>query len=107
MSAREAPSPPPPETGPQRRLWRYGRALIAPVLIWVLLVAALIGPLRTWLRGEDSYDRDALQEWLEEARNADQTLSDLIEEYLRRVRECAGLKESADAEVGVDGFGGE
>src|SRR5262249_3929302 len=75
-----------------RRLWRYGRALLAPVLVWVLVAVALVDPLRSWLRGEDSFDQAALLEWLEESRNHDKSLHDLIDTYLRRAREFAGLR---------------
>jgi signal transduction histidine kinase len=84
-----------------RRLWRYGRALVAPVLIWVLLVGALVGPVMDWLNSEDRYDRAAIQEWLEEARNPDATLSELVEQYHTRVQHYALVKEQgADAVAG-------
>jgi signal transduction histidine kinase len=83
-----------PRVSGWRRAWRYGRAWLAPVLIWVLVAAALIDPLRTWVGGQDSYDQDALLEWLAEARNHDQTLPEMIDRYLRRVEEYARLKET-------------
>lgn len=79
-----------------RRLWRYGRALLAPVLIWVTLLTMLWQPVRDWLRSEEIYDVAALQEWLEEARNADATLGDLVEGYDKRARNY--LKLRADRE---------
>jgi signal transduction histidine kinase len=84
------------------RFWRYGRALLAPLLIWVLLVAALINPLSTWLRGEDSFDEAALREWLEEARNHEKTLADLINAYLRRTADYVRLKERLDGKAEDD-----
>jgi signal transduction histidine kinase len=84
-----------------RRLWRYGPALVAPGLIWVLLVVVLWRPLVDWLRGEDVYDRAALQEWLEEGRSADWTLGDLVEGYERRARQYAEAKREGAGELGV------
>jgi signal transduction histidine kinase len=86
-----------------RRFWRYSRALVAPVAIWALLVVALLlGPLPNWLHGEDSYDESALREWLEEARNSNFTLAEMIDEYVRPARRYAELLPSAGAEPGED-----
>jgi signal transduction histidine kinase len=85
---------------PRRRaLARYARALAAPVVLWVLLAVALSEPLNAWLRGENSYDRDVLQEWLEEARSFRETLPEMIESYLARLRYYQDLPrpEAADA----------
>ena len=76
---------------PGYRLWRYGRALAVPLLIWLLLVGALIQPILGWLRSEERYDEAAMQEWLEEARNADSTLADLVNGYVQRVGEQTEL----------------
>src|SRR5262245_18770279 len=89
------------------RFGRYARAMGAPVLIWLLLVYALIEPLRTWLRGEESYDVGALQEWLEEARLPNQTLADMVEDYLARTEEYARLQQQAEAKDGGPGREGE
>jgi signal transduction histidine kinase len=70
---------------------RYARALAAPLLLWVLVIIALRQPLETWLHGEESYDRAALQEWLEEARGFRQTLPEMVEDYLARARRYAEL----------------
>src|SRR5882724_28321 len=70
-----------------RRLWRYGRALVAPVLIWVLLGGMLLQPVLDWLHSEEVYDQAAMCEWLEEARNTDSTLAELVEAYARRARQ--------------------
>jgi signal transduction histidine kinase len=90
-----------------RRAWRYGRALVAPALISLLLVAAVIDPLSTWLRAEDSFDRAALSEWLEEARFPNQTLHDLVEDYFQRLRDYSEAPaEPNDAPGGDDWVSG-
>ena len=71
-----------PETpGRLFRFWRYSRTLLAPLLIWLLLVGFLFSPVISWLHREESYDEAAMQEWLEESRNPDKTLADLVAEY--------------------------
>ena len=93
-------SPPPTSDAesarPGWRLWRYGRALAVPLLIWLLLLGALIQPVLGWLRSEERYDEAAMQEWLEEARNADSTLADLVGGYVQRVGEQAELQRRLD-----------
>jgi signal transduction histidine kinase len=71
---------------------RYLRALAAPLFLWILLVLTLREPMIAWLRGENSYDRDVLEEWLEEARSFRQTLPEMIEDYLARVRRFEELR---------------
>jgi signal transduction histidine kinase len=102
------PAPVPPPRSRWRRFWRYGRALIAPLLIWLLLMVARIDPWH-WIQGEDSFDQAALQEWLEEARNHDRTLSDMIGEYFKRSATYARRRRQAEAEAtgGVGKAGGE
>ncbi len=91
MSANDRLSPSSPKSA-WRVFGRYARALAAPVLLWALLLVALREPIRAWLRGENSYDRDALQEWLEEARAGNrETLSEMIDAYLDRARRHADL----------------
>ncbi|MFO0876588.1 MAG: HAMP domain-containing sensor histidine kinase [Gemmataceae bacterium] len=77
-----------------RRVWRYGRALVAPVLIWLLLGGLVLQPLLDWLHSEETYDRAAIQEWIEEARNADATLGDLVSEYAKRTMRYLEVRES-------------
>jgi signal transduction histidine kinase len=77
--------------------WRYARALAAPLLVWGLLAVALAEPVRTWLRGEDSYDEAALQEWLEESRGFRATLPEMVETYLLRIHQ-----EQARADVPIE-----
>jgi signal transduction histidine kinase len=91
----------------RRRFWRYARMLAAPLLLWGLVLVALNEPLQTWLHGEESYDRAALQEWLDEARGYRGTLREMVEDYLHRAREYTRLRsahpsapgEAASAEV--------
>jgi signal transduction histidine kinase len=79
-------------------LWRYGRALAAPLIIWALLIVALFSPLLGWLDSEDRYDQAALQEWIDEARNNEATLADLVGRYVSAVKDFAALIQKADAE---------
>jgi signal transduction histidine kinase len=76
-----------------RRFWRYSRALLAPLLIWLLLVGALVPPVLGWLHSEERYDEAAMQEWIEEARNNDKTLADLVGEYVESLRALALQRE--------------
>ncbi|HWG46493.1 MAG TPA: HAMP domain-containing sensor histidine kinase [Gemmataceae bacterium] len=84
--------PPIPSTAERSQFWRYARVLAAPLLLWVLVVIALREPLQTWLHVEESYDRAALQEWLEEARGFRQTLPEMVEDYLARTRLYTDLR---------------
>jgi signal transduction histidine kinase len=76
----------------RNRAWQYLRALAAPILLWALVFVALVPPLGTWLRGEDSYDQAALQEWLREAPAFRDTLPEMIEDYLARAHRFADLR---------------
>lgn len=95
-----------PRPGPWRRAWQYGRALLAPVVIWMLLVAVLVTPAAGWLNSEDSYDQAVMQEWLDEARNPDATLAELVAGYLRAARRFAPLRAQVRSHPGA-GQGGE
>jgi signal transduction histidine kinase len=89
------PSEPAPAAATPRRrgqLGRYARALAAPVLLWGLLALALREPISAWLRGENSFDRTVLQEWLREARGFRETLPEMIDSYLARARRYNELK---------------
>src|SRR5438105_5000587 len=81
----------------RQRFWRYGRILVAPVLIWSLLAGLLSQPLLGWLHSEEQYDKAAMQEWLEESRNPDKTLAQLVAEYQARARKYADVKQRPDA----------
>jgi signal transduction histidine kinase len=74
-------------------MWRYVRALVAPVLLWVLLFGALFrllpsslrgDLLPSWMRGDDPYDEKALKEWLDEAGTRD-PLPRMVRDYLDAV----------------------
>jgi signal transduction histidine kinase len=78
------------------RLGRYARALIAPLLIWLLLAGALVSPLVGWLHSEERYDRAALREWLEESRFPDKTLDQLVADYQALTREHVSAKDHLD-----------
>jgi signal transduction histidine kinase len=93
---------PPASPARLRRLSRYARALAAPLVIWVLVVLALRAPLSNWLRGEDSYDQDALKEWLDEARGFSGTLRDMVGSYLERVGSLAEAERQAGGKKTVE-----
>jgi signal transduction histidine kinase len=76
-----------------QRFWRYARGLAVPVVLWILVIVTLREPLRTWLRGETSYDEAALQEWLEESRGFRDTLPELVARYLKEARDLIDLQE--------------
>ena len=78
------------------RLGRYARALIAPLLIWLLLAGALVSPMVGWLNSEERYDRAALREWLEESRFPDKTLDQLVADYQALTREHVSAKDHLD-----------
>ncbi len=100
MATTEANGPPAVPPAPRRGLkllGRYARALVAPVVLWALLVITFREPIGSWLHGQNSYDRNALREWLLEARTFRETLPELVESYLNLVRRYADLKRQADA----------
>src|SRR5947209_5545654 len=86
-----ATDPAPAPAAGRNLFWFYARALAAPALLWVLVVAALRVPLEAWLRGENTYDIAALQEWPDEARSFRETLPEIGEDYPSRVRIRPGL----------------
>jgi signal transduction histidine kinase len=65
-----------------KRLWRLVRPFVGPLLLWGLVAFTLREPLGWWLSGENKYDQEALQEWLEEARVGDDTLPEMVDKYL-------------------------
>jgi len=68
---------------PRPPFWRYAQALAAPVVLWVLVIYFLREPIDYWLGGEDSYDRSALEEWLDESRGFRETLPEMVADYVR------------------------
>jgi signal transduction histidine kinase len=72
----------------RKQFWRYVRGLAAPVLLWSLFAVVLVETLQTWLKGDEYYDRAALQEWIEEARVFRETLPKLVHEYLAQLDEA-------------------
>jgi signal transduction histidine kinase len=100
----ETHEPAPPAPGRWKRAVRLARVLLVPLLLWALLAVALRNPLGAWLRGENTYDEAALQEWLEEARGFRSTLPEMVEDYLASLRLYARLKQrrSPDDPAGAD-----
>src|SRR4051794_24012494 len=91
----------PPMTATERwgRTWRYAQVLVAPLALWVLLGSYLL-----WFNNDDRYDRAALQEWLEEARNPDSTLPELAQQYAERAQAYAILRKQGGQAVPPDLF---
>src|SRR5438270_11118470 len=80
------------------RTWRALRGLAAPVLLLGLLVAVLEKPVRAWLRGDEEYDRAALQEWIEEARVFRRSLPEMVRDYVHDLDRA----RAADPNAGPD-----
>ena len=74
--------------------WSYAKPLLIPLLIWLLLATTLAGPVLDWLDSEQRHDQGAIQEWIEEARNADWTLAELVAAYRRQIHHYAQLTEA-------------
>jgi signal transduction histidine kinase len=77
-----------------RRVWLIIRALGVPILIVGLVFLLLREPLAFWLRGEDTYDQEALVEWIREARLY-QTLPELVNRFLELKASYHQLQERA------------
>ncbi|MFO0965173.1 MAG: hypothetical protein U0793_06260 [Gemmataceae bacterium] len=69
----------------QRRL-RWLRDLLVPALLALLVWFVLREPLAWWLRGDELYDKEAIKEWVREAR-VYQTLPELTQKYLAILKE--------------------
>jgi signal transduction histidine kinase len=96
--------PRPATAAPRRRRWLgpYARTLIAPLVVWGLLIVTLREPIWGWLRGENSYDRNVLREWLTEARGFRETLPEMIEHYIPLARARADLEQRHKADPSLD-----
>src|SRR5437868_1170796 len=79
-------APPPARLAPRESSLRtfrsYARGLLAPLVIWGLMVVVLVRPIEAWLTGQDTYDQDALREWLDETRGSRDTLPEMIAAYV-------------------------
>jgi signal transduction histidine kinase len=69
----------------RKHLWRYVRALLAPVLLWALFLAVLAPLLPSWLRGDEAHDEQALHEWIDEAATGRDALPRMVADYLDAV----------------------
>ncbi len=79
----------------RRQVWRYVRALAAPLLLWVLFLIVLIRLLPSWLRGDESYDQKAMHEWLDEAAARD-NLPSMVRDYLDAVADWRRRNPTGD-----------
>jgi signal transduction histidine kinase len=80
----------------RKHVWRYVRALLAPLLLLVLVLAALFRLLPSPIRGADSADEKALKEWLDEAGVRD-NLPKMVRDYLDAV--AAWRQENPDGKL--------
>jgi len=62
----------------RKRLGRYARGLAGPLLLWIFAYLALREPLGAWLHFEDTYDQEAMHEWIKEAVVSRLTLPELV-----------------------------
>ena len=72
------------------RFWRYAQALAAPLLLWGLVAFLLREPVNNWLEGDDSYDRAALEEWLDECAASGKRCRKWRPAMLNKPISCAG-----------------
>jgi signal transduction histidine kinase len=79
---------------PLRRIWLLVRTLGVPLLVLGLVFLLLREPLAFWLRGEDTYDQEALAEWIREAR-LDKTLPELAGRLLELKETYRDLEKKA------------
>ncbi len=86
-------SSPPPAA--RIRFWRYAQALAAPILLWALVAFFLREPVNNWLEGDESYDRSALEEWLDESRGFRETLPEMAAGYAQQADDLRRLKPPA------------
>ncbi len=69
----------------RRNYWRYLGPLA--LLLWAVAVLLIVwAPIVHWLQGEEQYDKEALEEWVQESRIY-RTLPELIREYITLARE--------------------
>lgn len=78
-----------------RRIWNY-LGPIAALLLLVTLVLTLWEPISYWLQGEERYDREAIEEWIQESRIRN-SLSEIVNEYLQAVSTYRSLAMSLPA----------
>ena len=78
----------------RKQLWRYTRALAAPVLLWGLVVFALKEPVQVWLQGDARYDEEAVREWIKEAR-IQRTLPEMAADYLAQLERYRGSTDDS------------
>src|SRR6266545_1391540 len=79
-----------------QRFWKFVRTVLVPALLVSLAVLTLREPVAWWLRGEEKYDREALKEWLLEAKIY-QTLPEVVGDYLQmneRFQELEALSQT-------------
>jgi len=69
-----------------QRSVRWIRDLLVPALLAVLVFFILREPLSWWLRGGEIYDKEAIKEWIREAR-VYQTLPELVHNYIVILKE--------------------
>jgi signal transduction histidine kinase len=82
----------------RKQVWRYVKGLLAPLLLLMVILAALFRLLPSPIRGDDSADVKALKEWLDEA-GARDNLPQMVRDYL----DAAALRHpDRDADLSGD-----
>ncbi len=82
-------------------LWRYVRGLAAPALLWAFVLFTLREPLRVWLRAEEKYDQEAMNEWIKEAPVFRLTLPELVAKYETELDSYASLQRQSQTDHGA------
>jgi signal transduction histidine kinase len=75
--------------------WRYAQALAAPILLLAAAAFLLWEPVLNWVSGENSYDKSALVEWLDESRSFRETLAEMAAGCAQSQAELSRLKPPA------------
>src|SRR5437868_14252110 len=87
------------EVGPVWTLLRWlARAVLPPLILLCMVALALREPVRWWLHGEEIYDREAIREWVCEARIS-ASLPDLVRDYVTLAKDrLSGQKKLQTAD---------
>ncbi len=84
------------------RTWlRSTWPLLAPLLLGAAVFYLLREPLTYWRQGELLYDEQAIQEWVREARIGNNSLPELLKDFLTKAADSsADLKDATPAAAG-------
>src|SRR5713226_9243222 len=85
----------------RKHLGRYLRGLAGPMLLWVFAYLTLREPLQAWLHIEETYDQDAMHEWIKEAVVFRLTLPELVGQCRHAVDDYARAVEADTVHGGL------